>query len=52
MVGGRLRFSRPAVALRADPALLRSAYLLRGSDPGVEAPGDSERIHGSIRRLP
>ena len=38
--GGRLRFSGPASQLRAQPELLRSAYLLRGSpaappaDPG------------------
>ncbi len=31
MEGGRLRFSRPARELRDDPALLSSAYLLRGS---------------------
>ena len=38
--GGRLRFSGPASQLRAQPELLRSASLLRGSpaappaDPG------------------
>jgi branched-chain amino acid transport system ATP-binding protein len=31
MEGGRIRFSGPARELRDDPALLRSAYLLRGS---------------------
>ncbi|MDR0344587.1 MAG: ATP-binding cassette domain-containing protein [Nocardiopsaceae bacterium] len=42
MESGRLRFSGTAGELRADPSLLRSAYLLRGSDglaaPGVTAP--------------
>ncbi len=34
MEGGRIRFSGPARELRDNPALLRSAYLLRGSsDP-------------------
>jgi branched-chain amino acid transport system ATP-binding protein len=32
MEGGRLRFSGPASELRENPDLLRSAYLLRGSD--------------------
>jgi branched-chain amino acid transport system ATP-binding protein len=32
MEGGRIRFSGLAAELRDDPALLRSAYLLRGSD--------------------
>ena len=32
MEGGLLRFSGQAADLREDPALLRSAYLLRGSD--------------------
>jgi branched-chain amino acid transport system ATP-binding protein len=32
MEGGRLRFSGPASELRDNPDLLRSAYLLRGSD--------------------
>ncbi len=31
MEGGRIRFSGPARELRDNPALLRSAYLLRGS---------------------
>jgi branched-chain amino acid transport system ATP-binding protein len=31
MEGGRIRFSGPATDLRDNPALLRSAYLLRGS---------------------
>jgi branched-chain amino acid transport system ATP-binding protein len=31
MEGGRIRFSGPASDLRDNPALLRSAYLLRGS---------------------
>jgi branched-chain amino acid transport system ATP-binding protein len=31
MEGGRIRFSGPASELRDNPALLRSAYLLRGS---------------------
>jgi branched-chain amino acid transport system ATP-binding protein len=31
MEGGRLRFSGPAKDLRDQPDLLRSAYLLRGS---------------------
>ncbi|MBO0839121.1 MAG: ABC transporter ATP-binding protein, partial [Actinobacteria bacterium] len=30
--GGRLRFSGPATELRDQPELLRSAYLLRGSE--------------------
>ncbi len=30
MEGGRIRFSGLAAELRDDPALLRSAYLLRG----------------------
>jgi branched-chain amino acid transport system ATP-binding protein len=34
MEGGRLRFSGAASELRDDPGLLRSAYLLRGSDAG------------------
>lgn len=38
MEGGLLRFSRPAGELRDNPALLRSAYLLGGSEgePAVE----------------
>jgi len=44
MEGGRLRFSGPAAELRDNPALLRSAYLLRGSreeppdQPGAVTP--------------
>jgi hypothetical protein len=34
MEGGRIRFSGPASELRDNPALLRSAYLLRGSRLG------------------
>jgi branched-chain amino acid transport system ATP-binding protein len=34
MEGGRIRFSGPASELRANPELLRSAYLLRGSTAG------------------
>jgi branched-chain amino acid transport system ATP-binding protein len=34
MEGGRIRFSGLAAELRDDPALLRSAYLLRGSAAG------------------
>ncbi|MBO0823206.1 MAG: ABC transporter ATP-binding protein [Actinobacteria bacterium] len=33
--GGRLRFSGPATELRDQPELLRSAYLLRGSEGAV-----------------
>jgi branched-chain amino acid transport system ATP-binding protein len=36
--GGRLRFSGPASQLRAQPELLRSAYLLRGSPATPPAP--------------
>jgi branched-chain amino acid transport system ATP-binding protein len=43
MEGGRIRFSGPASELRDNPELLRSAYLLRGSDPaarpGTVGPG-------------
>jgi len=41
MEGGRIRFSGPASDLRDNPALLRSAYLLRGSTdqpPAVTQP--------------
>jgi branched-chain amino acid transport system ATP-binding protein len=41
MEGGRIRFSGPASELRDNPALLRSAYLLRGSQdkpPASRAP--------------
>jgi branched-chain amino acid transport system ATP-binding protein len=34
--GGRIRFSGLASELRAKPELLRSAYLLRGSEPAAE----------------
>jgi branched-chain amino acid transport system ATP-binding protein len=37
MEGGRLRFSGPAGELRGKPELLRSAYLLRGSDGDTTA---------------
>jgi branched-chain amino acid transport system ATP-binding protein len=40
MEGGRIRFSGPATDLRDNPALLRSAYLLRGSqDKPPDQPG-------------
>jgi branched-chain amino acid transport system ATP-binding protein len=35
MEGGQLRFSGSASELRANPELLRSAYLLRGSEGGA-----------------
>jgi branched-chain amino acid transport system ATP-binding protein len=39
MEGGRIRFSGPASELRANPELLQSAYLLRGSpDKSAAAP--------------
>jgi branched-chain amino acid transport system ATP-binding protein len=38
MEGGRIRFSGPASDLRANPDLLRSAYLLRGSAAGPVPP--------------
>ncbi|MBV9448213.1 MAG: ABC transporter ATP-binding protein [Streptosporangiaceae bacterium] len=38
MEGGRLRHSGPASELRDNPELLRSAYLLRGSDTDPAAP--------------
>ncbi len=38
MEGGRIRFSGLASELRAQPDLLRSAYLLRGSKAGTEGP--------------
>jgi branched-chain amino acid transport system ATP-binding protein len=42
MEGGRLRFSGLATELKANPGLLRSAYLLRGSGgaAGTGAPAD------------
>jgi branched-chain amino acid transport system ATP-binding protein len=41
MEGGRIRFSGPSSELRDNPDLLRSAYLLRGSQdkPGPQATG-------------
>jgi branched-chain amino acid transport system ATP-binding protein len=39
MEGGRLRFSGLATELRDKPDLLRSAYLLRGSDSAAAQPG-------------
>jgi branched-chain amino acid transport system ATP-binding protein len=40
MEGGLIRFSGPATDLRDNPALLRSAYLLRGSqDKPPDQPG-------------
>ncbi|HUZ37625.1 MAG TPA: ABC transporter ATP-binding protein [Streptosporangiaceae bacterium] len=38
MEGGRLRFSGPATELRDKPDLLRSAYLLRGSESAAGEP--------------
>ena len=38
MEGGRIRFSGPASDLRANPELLQSAYLLRGSPENAPAP--------------
>jgi branched-chain amino acid transport system ATP-binding protein len=38
MEGGRLRFTGPARRLRDKPELLRSAYLLRGSEAAPAAP--------------
>jgi branched-chain amino acid transport system ATP-binding protein len=38
MEGGRIRFSGPATELRDNPELLRSAYLLRGSQDEPPAP--------------
>jgi branched-chain amino acid transport system ATP-binding protein len=38
MEGGHLRYSGTASALRADPTLLSSAYLLRGSESAGQAP--------------
>lgn len=49
MEGGLLRFSGRAADLREDPALLRSAYLLRGSG---EAPGERTRPEGGDRDAP
>jgi branched-chain amino acid transport system ATP-binding protein len=41
MEGGRIRFSGPASELRDNPALLRSAYLLRGSQDKPPAGPDA-----------
>jgi branched-chain amino acid transport system ATP-binding protein len=41
MEGGRIRFSGLAAELRDDPALLRSAYLLRGQGTVGPATADS-----------
>jgi branched-chain amino acid transport system ATP-binding protein len=38
MEGGRIRFSGPSSELRDNPDLLRSAYLLRGSNPAAAPP--------------
>jgi branched-chain amino acid transport system ATP-binding protein len=38
MEGGRIRYSGPATELRENPNLLRSAYLLRGSQDEPPAP--------------
>jgi len=38
MEGGRIRYSGPATELRENPDLLRSAYLLRGSQDQPPAP--------------
>ena len=38
MEGGRIRYSGPATELRDNPDLLRSAYLLRGSQDEPQAP--------------
>jgi branched-chain amino acid transport system ATP-binding protein len=38
MEGGRIRYSGPATELRDNPSLLRSAYLLRGSQDEPPAP--------------
>jgi branched-chain amino acid transport system ATP-binding protein len=40
--GGQLRFSGLATQLREQPELLRSAYLLRGSDGAAAAPTDHD----------
>jgi branched-chain amino acid transport system ATP-binding protein len=42
MEGGRIRFSGPASELRDNPALLRSAYLLRGSQGNP--PGEADTM--------
>jgi branched-chain amino acid transport system ATP-binding protein len=38
--GGRIRYEGTAQALKDDPTLLHSAYLLRGGDVPIESPGD------------
>ena len=38
--GGRIRYRGTAQALKDDPTLLHSAYLLRGADVPIELPGD------------
>jgi len=38
--GGRIRYQGTAQALKEDPTLLHSAYLLRGGDVPIELPGE------------
>ena len=38
--GGRIRYRGTAQALKDDPTLLHSAYLLRGTDVPIESPGE------------
>jgi len=38
--GGRIRYQGTAQALKDDPTLLHSAYLLRGGDVPIELPGE------------
>jgi branched-chain amino acid transport system ATP-binding protein len=38
--GGRIRYRGTAQALKDDPTLLHSAYLLRGGDVPIESPGE------------
>jgi branched-chain amino acid transport system ATP-binding protein len=38
--GGRIRYQGTAQALRDDPTLLHSAYLLRGGDVPIVSPRD------------
>ena len=38
--GGRIRYRGTAQALKDDPTLLHSAYLLRGGDVPIELPGE------------
>jgi branched-chain amino acid transport system ATP-binding protein len=49
MEGGRIRFSGPATELRDNPALLRSAYLLRGGTAKPAPPGAASPV---TRRTP